>query len=127
MLIQRAGTGTLPPPGFSTPQWSLLASQWNTIPPPSSHILTLGPSTITTGHYDSEGDDADPDSQNKIQGTFGWDNESPERTVQVQRFNIEWRPVTNGEFLRFMTGIGHGKVQAPASWVEESGDYMVSI
>ena len=60
MLIQRAGTGTLPPPGFTTPPWKTLVQQWNSIPNPSSRTVTLGPDTLVMGHDDSEADDADP-------------------------------------------------------------------
>ncbi|KAJ7188576.1 C-type lectin protein [Mycena filopes] len=73
MLIQRAGTGTLPPAGFVAPPWDLLKLQWDATPPPSTDACR----------------------------EYGWDNESPARQVAVGKFKAAWRPVTNKEFLPF--------------------------
>jgi formylglycine-generating enzyme required for sulfatase activity len=58
---------------------------------------------------------------------FGWDNESPTRTVHVKRFKVQWRPVTNGEFETFMLeGKGKGVVSMPESWIsDDDGEYKV--
>ncbi|RPD52159.1 hypothetical protein L226DRAFT_574902 [Lentinus tigrinus ALCF2SS1-7] len=120
MLIQRAGTGMLPPPGFAIPPWATLAAQWDTIPPPATPTVTLGPCTITLGHDDQEPDDVTPELERDVAAhEFGWDNESPARAVHVGAFRVEWRPVTNGEFEAFWRGAGKGVVSMPASWVEE--------
>jgi L-histidine Nalpha-methyltransferase / hercynylcysteine S-oxide synthase len=128
MLIQRAGTGTLPPPGFTMPPFELLTSLWNdksVHPIPISANVVIGPATITIGHNDSEADDddseVDPDHE------FGWDNESPARSVHVEKIRVEWRPVTNGEFLAFWKDDKNG-AEMPCSWVEgEDGDVMVCV
>ncbi|GLB38624.1 putative histidine-specific methyltransferase, SAM-dependent [Lyophyllum shimeji] len=126
MLIQRAGTGTLPPPGFAVPPWTSLAATWDSAPQPKTKTVTLGPALVTLGHDDAEADDTDPVLATKVDGhEFGWDNEHPKRTVQVAKFEIEWRPVTNGQFYDFYTGAGKGKVQLPASWVDEGGEIRV--
>nr|GAT57897.1 predicted protein [Mycena chlorophos] len=123
MLIQRAGTGTLPPAGFATPAWALLKQQWDAMPQPSSKSVTLGPATITMGHNDSEGDDFLPEHELRAEGrTYGWDNESPAREVQVGQFKASWRPVTNEEFFSFWLA---GKAELPKSWVEEDGQVKV--
>ncbi|KAJ7072579.1 C-type lectin protein [Mycena amicta] len=95
MLIQRAGpTGTLPPAGFATPPWELLKQQWDSAPKPSSQFVTLGPTTITIGHDDSEGDDFLPELELQATGhEYGWDNESPAAQVPVGKFKASWRPV----------------------------------
>src|SRR5688572_24658365 len=99
MLIQRAGSGTLPPPGFNSPDWSTLSEQWSQVPPPSSPTVTLGPAQLTMGHDDSEADDPLPhDPADVANHTFGWDNESPARVVEVARFKAEWRAITNREY-----------------------------
>ena len=54
ILIQRAGTGMLPPPGFAVPPWKHLAAQWDAIPPPMTPYATLGPCTLTMGRDDQE-------------------------------------------------------------------------
>ncbi|KAJ3001750.1 hypothetical protein NUW54_g6235 [Trametes sanguinea] len=57
MLIQRAGSGMLPPPGFAPPPWEALAAEWATIPPPTTPTVTLGPCELVLGHDDQEPDD----------------------------------------------------------------------
>ncbi|KAL1746203.1 C-type lectin protein [Schizophyllum fasciatum] len=125
MLIQRAGTGTLPPPGFTTPPWELLKAQWDATPAPSSSTVSLGPAEVTLGHDDAEAEDSLPahaDEAHITQHEFGWDNESPARRVAVGAFRAEWRPVSNGEFAAFWCA---GKVPMPKSWVEEDGEVKV--
>lgn len=125
MLLQRAGTGTIPPTGFVAPVWDVLEESWNAHPEPASEAVTLGPAEITLGHDDDEADD---DSTDVLGHSFGWDNEHPERKVQVGKFKIEWRPVTNGQFYDFYMREGKDmpKVQFPKSWVEIDGGVFVS-
>ncbi|KAI5890367.1 uncharacterized protein SCHCODRAFT_02669525 [Schizophyllum commune H4-8] len=127
MLIQRAGSGTLPPPGFTPPPWDLLKAQWDALPQPATSTVTLGPAEITLGHDDSEGEDSTRQysEQEIVNHEFGWDNESPARRVQVSAFRAEWRPVTNGEFEVYWR-MGEGRVPMPKSWVEEEGEVKVS-
>jgi formylglycine-generating enzyme required for sulfatase activity len=120
MLIQRAGTGTLPPTGFVVPPWSLLKLQWDATPAPSTESVILGPAMLTLGHDDSEADDFLPNLEHEAEGReYGWDNESPARQVEVGKFRAAWRPVTNKEFLSFWRA---GKAELPKSWVEEDGE-----
>ena len=113
MLFQRAGTGTIPPAGFSVPQWSILAKSWDALPPPKSNRVELGPEAVTLGHNDAEADDVSGDVVNH---EFGWDNERPQRTVHVGKFAIEWRPITNGQFYEFYMGEKSGCLDFPVSW-----------
>ena len=118
MLIQRAGTGTLPPPGFTVPPWEALAEQWNaTTRPPTTPTVTLGPTTVVLGHQDCEGDDLKSGITEMVDGhEFGWDNESPARAVEVKQVKMEWRPITNAEYFAFFQD--HKEVGLPPSWVE---------
>ncbi|KAF8621300.1 hypothetical protein AX15_007898 [Amanita polypyramis BW_CC] len=123
MLLQRAGTGTLPPPGLSVPQWSVLTEGWDSLPLPKSDRVVLGPEVITLGHDDFESDDETGDV---VTHEFGWDNEGPQRKVTVGKFAIEWRPITNGQFYEFYMQAGKGYVDFPASWViMEDGEIQV--
>jgi len=123
MLLQRAGTGTLPPQGFSVPQWSIFAKTWDALPAPKSARVELGPEVVTLGHDDVEADD---DTGDVLNHEFGWDNESPQRKVQVDKFAIEWRPITNGQFYDFYAGQGKERgVDFPASWVMVDGEVQV--
>lgn len=127
MLIQRAGTGTLPPPGFATPPWAHLSAQWDATPPPITEAVTLGPCTLTIGHDDRESDDQLPENEHDVVGhTFGWDNESPRREVEVGKFKIEWRPVSNGEFFAFWKRMA-GAIALPPSWVQDGEDFKVPM
>ncbi|KAJ7780841.1 DUF323 domain-containing protein [Mycena maculata] len=125
MLLQRAGSGTLPPPGFAPPPWESLAETWNSAPEPVSSSVTLGPTTVTLGHDDNEAEDEVPEIATDVAGhEFGWDNEHPKREVHVDEFRIEWRPVTNGQFFKYYIG-QDGAVPIPASWVELDGKMHV--
>ncbi|KAJ6585392.1 DUF323 domain-containing protein [Mycena capillaripes] len=122
MLLQRAGSGTLPPPGFTPPPWESLAETWNSAPEPESSTVTLGPTTITLGHDDTEAEDA---FASDVAGhEFGWDNEHPKREAHVDEFRIEWRPVTNGQFFKYYVS-QDGEVSFPASWVQVDGEIHV--
>ncbi|KAJ3569595.1 hypothetical protein NP233_g4946 [Leucocoprinus birnbaumii] len=128
MLLQRAGSGTRPPFGFTQPPWHILSSQWSHVPLPSTSTVTVGPSKVTLGHSDSEALDKLPSHMHDVHDhVFGWDNESPARTVDVKQIKVEWRPVTNGEFEAFMLeGKGKGVVSMPKSWIQDSdGNYKV--
>lgn len=125
ILIQRAGTGMLPPPGFAIPPWKQLAAQWDAVSPPTTPHATLGPCTLTMGHDDQEPDDLRADLAAAVSGhEFGWDNESPPRAVAVAQFKASWRPVTNGEFLDYWRA-GKGSVPLPPSWVLEDDEVRV--
>ena len=124
MLIQRAGSGMLPPPGFTIPPWATLAAQWDAVPPPTTPHATLGPCVLTIGHEDQEPDDLRPDLAAAVAGhEFGWDNEHPRRQVEVGEFKIEWRPVTNGEFYAWYVEKGKDVVQFPASFSLQKPDW----
>lgn len=128
MLLQRAGTGTIPPSGFAPPPWSSLVKNWDAQPVPESPTVTLGPTTISLGHDDDERLDEDPNYRTDVKGhDFGWDNEHPARKDDVGEFKISWRPVTNGEFYEYWSGEGKEMVQFPKSWVEENGEVMVRL
>lgn len=124
MLIQRAGTGTIPPStgGFSTPCWESLAEVWDATPGLSNATVTLGPATVELGHDDFEAEDESLDVRDH---ELGWDNEHPKRKVDVGEFRIEWRPITNGQFYEYWK-TSEGKIPIPKSWVMSNGDVMVS-
>lgn len=123
MLLQRAGTGTVPPTGFITPNWSVLKSSWDSAPAPPESSVVLGPATIVLGHDDFEADD---DSTDVAGHAFGWDNEHPQRQVQVNEFKIDWRPISNGQFYEFYKSKGKEmQVPFPASWISVDGEIQV--
>lgn len=117
MLLQ--SSLSLPPPGFSTPQWSSLSEQWNAEFSPSKLITFTEPTTVILGHDDKESDDHLFESDEWRTHEFGWDCEHGKQTVVVKPFKIESLPVTNLEYLSYMKS---NQITAiPASWVSSDG------
>ena len=52
---------------------------------------------------------------------FGWDNEFDEHDVYVPAFGIQKFPVTNGDWLHFVSDGG----PVPAFWIEREGDFFL--
>lgn len=128
MLMQRAGSGTVPPPGFTTPPWTSLRNKWAAALSPSSSSVVIDAQHLTVGHDDSESDDILSELSLDIENhEFGWDNESPRREIVVGSFKIDWRPITNGEYFAYRKTLldAGGTVALPASWVEEDGSISV--
>ncbi|KAH9820884.1 Histidine-specific methyltransferase, SAM-dependent [Teratosphaeria destructans] len=56
----------------------------------------------------------DPDTSDGPMRHFGWDVEKPVRKARVGAFKAQARPVTNGEYARYMQATGTSRL--PASW-----------
>ncbi|ESK95188.1 duf323 domain-containing protein [Moniliophthora roreri MCA 2997] len=129
MLLQRSGTGTIPPPGFAIPNWESLAQTWDALPLPQESTVKLGPATVIIGHDDADYEDKLPEkAKDVVNHEYGWDNEHPKRQVNVGEFRIESRPVTNGQFYAAYKE-DHEKdtkrFKFPSSWIEQNGEIMV--
>jgi formylglycine-generating enzyme required for sulfatase activity len=132
MLLQVADgtpTSTRPPSGFAVPQWDLLSKQEMVahevfISDKACTTVTLGPASVTLGHQDIDKDDHLPLTK---EHSFGWDNESPPRSVEVPQFKIEWRPVSNGQYYEFLKGAKNEEIRLkfPSSWVQIGDDVFV--
>lgn len=105
MLLQ--SNKVKPPPGVTMPDFEALANaakqnaqpnQWFTIP---EARITLGI------------DDAEDDLETKRY--FGWDNEKPAREVDVHSFEVQARPITNGEYAEYLRKTSSKAL--PVSWV----------
>ena len=57
----------------------------------------------------------DPESNDGPSRYFGWDNEKPPRNVSVGSFEAKARPITNGEYARYMEERNIEKT--PKSWI----------
>ncbi|MBV8198286.1 MAG: DinB family protein, partial [Candidatus Eremiobacteraeota bacterium] len=57
------------------------------------------------------------------EATFGWDNEFERTEVPVGAFDIATRPVTNGDWLRFLALGG----PVPAFWRERNGEWLLRL
>ena len=106
MLLQ--SDKTRPPPGMA-PDFETMAKQARKAAVPNEWIKVPA-STITVGLNDPETDDG-PDRY------FGWDNEKPQRSVNVPAFEAQARPLTNEDYARFLDQTGRDGL--PASWTTE--------
>ena len=108
MLLQ--SDKTVPPPDLTRPDFETLAkkaemeaveNEWFTIP---TNDIVLGLD--------------DPENAGGPRRYFGWDIEKPARTTTVHSFQAKARPITNGEYLTYLTD--KGLTSIPASWTETS-------
>jgi len=116
MLVQ--SERVVPPPGVVKPDFEALAktstanaveNQWFTVPDADIEIGLGDPQKdATTTRY------------------FGWDNEKPPRSAHVRSFHAKARPITNGEYAKYL--VETGKSALPASWTEHpySNDEVAS-
>ncbi|KAL9622589.1 MAG: hypothetical protein Q9160_003086 [Pyrenula sp. 1 TL-2023] len=104
MLLQ--SDRILPPPGASAPDFSRMAIEaaQHAVPNEWFHI----PATSLTLGIDDPENDVGPDRY------FGWDNERPPRLSEVHAFEAKARPITNGEYARYLEK--NALVAVPASW-----------
>lgn len=120
MLIQRAGSGTVPPPTI-VPDWEALAKVWDAEVSATANVPTvvrIGPTQVTIGHDDFEAEDLSAPEGWSSSYEFGWDNEHPKRTVSTGAVDISTRPITNNDYLTFLSKQSRlGEKDIPASWV----------
>ena len=110
MLLQ--SDKTLPPPGI-VPDFVALGKQARGAAIPNQWI-TIPATTVLLGLDDPEHYDG-PDRY------FGWDNEKPQRHVNVPAFEAQARPLTNEDYARYLYQTGQDTV--PASWVSKRSSH----
>ena len=103
MLLQ--SDKTLPPPG-AIPDFEALAKQAEKSAVPNEWVR-IPSSKLSVGLNDPE-NALGPDRY------FGWDNEKPERKVEVPAFEAKARPVTNEDYARYLDQTQ--QIKLPASW-----------
>jgi formylglycine-generating enzyme required for sulfatase activity len=105
MLLQ--SDKTLPPTGVERPNFEEISRKAKKDEKPNKWF-TIPAQTVKIGLDDSN-EEVMPKS------SFGWDNEKPHRTVYVRAFEAQARPITNGEYAKYLQA--HGIQTLPASWV----------
>ncbi|KAI8987005.1 hypothetical protein BDB01DRAFT_719898 [Pilobolus umbonatus] len=119
MLIQ--SPRTLSPKGVSVPGWKLALDKKQPLPKllplSSARKLKVFTGLVSLGHYDHEKMDLSAKYKHDVE--FGWDNEHPVRQVAVRAFEIDSRPITNGEYYTYMKERNISNI--PASWSVENG------
>lgn len=109
MLLQ--SDKTLPPIGVDRPNFEQISRQAKINEKPNKWF-TIPQQTIEIG-LDDCNEEVMPNK------SFGWDNEKPQRRVTVHAFEAQARPITNGEYAKYIQEEG---IQTyPASWVFNRG------
>jgi L-histidine Nalpha-methyltransferase / hercynylcysteine S-oxide synthase len=105
MLLQ--SSKTLSPPGATKPEFEQLdaKAEMGSVPNEWFRVPT---NEVKIGLEDPE-NDLGPDRY------FGWDNEKSPRNVRVAAFEAQGRPISNGEYARYLWETGSTVI--PASWV----------
>lgn len=106
MLVQ--SEKTQPPLGTPAPDFEAMAREARAKAVPNKWFRV--PEQKFTIGIDDSNDDT------KTKRYFGWDNESPARTVTVPAFSAKATAITNGEYARYMQETGARTL--PASWCE---------
>ncbi|CAG8922471.1 unnamed protein product [Penicillium salamii] len=105
MLLQ--SDKTMPPTGRERPDFEHMSRQAKLNEKPNKWF-SIPQQTFKIGLDDSR-ESSLPES------SFGWDNEKPEREVTVGAFESQARPITNGEYAKYLQKTGVHNY--PASWV----------
>ncbi|KAL1952942.1 hypothetical protein VTO42DRAFT_3926 [Malbranchea cinnamomea] len=109
MLVQ--SERILPPPRVDKPDFEAMARD-AAAKAVSNEWFQIPQQNISIGF-----DDPDPAALPAV--SFGWDNEKPRRTANVDAFSAKARPITNGEYLQYILA---NKIRTiPASWIEKGG------
>lgn len=90
--------------------------------------VTYPASTVEIGHDDF--DHLDEQTPYDPAHTFGWDNESPKRTVDVPAFKVSLLPISNSDYLKFWESKSSVEKQAylPGSWtVGSEGNVSIKV
>ncbi|KIL86960.1 hypothetical protein FAVG1_09513 [Fusarium avenaceum] len=104
MTIQ--SPNVLPPPGLSRPDFPKLAKEAASRRV-SNPWFTIPEQNFTIGYHDPESDSG----PNRF---FAWDNEREPYDVQVMQIEAQGRPVSNGEYAKYLVNANDPYV--PATW-----------
>lgn len=110
MLLQ--SDRILPPPGVA-PDFVALGKQAREAAVPNQWI-SIPATTLTVGLNDPENDHG-PDRY------YGWDNEKPQRKVNVPAFEAQARPLTNQDYAIYLFQTGQDAM--PASWTTDTSSH----
>lgn len=104
MLIQ--SERTLPPPAVPRPDFRKFFHDARQESRPNEWF-SIPEKTLSVGLHD--------DGHSVPRDSFGWDNEKPQRKITVKAFEAQARPITNGEYAKYLQA--NQLPQKPESWV----------
>ncbi|KAI9205608.1 histidine-specific methyltransferase [Polychytrium aggregatum] len=118
MLVQ--SDHTLPPAGIVRPK---RLGQQPLVPLAPAALAQVSAGQVTLGTLHREQDDGNAGSS----FVFGWDNESPELTVQVDGFSVQNRPVAVQEYYKFWCAQGKPESLLPKSWTDDGAAVKTAL
>ncbi|KAK4051527.1 hypothetical protein OIV83_002667 [Microbotryomycetes sp. JL201] len=126
----QACTSLRPATGLKAPDFASLSHSWNERINFEGEVrhktLDFPAQSIEIGHDDSESlDDKTPYEEDH---EFGWDIENPRRSAHVEAFRIDAVPVSNKQYLEFLTSqaTDSERLLIPASWYADKGAALSS-
>lgn len=126
ICLQAAGSLNLPP-GTAIPDFVSLARQAKRDfgQNGGGQRLSFESHQVTVGHDD--GDTVDDQTPFDPAREYGWDVEHPRRQLQIDAFEIDALPISNGEYQQWLvrTGQTSNKALTPSSWTDETGEVSV--
>lgn len=116
MLLQ--SEKTLPPTGIPAPEFADIAQNAKLTATPNEWF-SIPKQTVMVGLDDQYQIAVPKDS-------YGWDNEKPQRKITVHSFEAQGRPITNGEYAKYLQANTLRAI--PASWllVHADQDYPIA-
>ncbi|KAE8354165.1 Aldehyde/histidinol dehydrogenase [Aspergillus coremiiformis] len=117
MLIQ--SDKMLPPPAAEWPDFEKMYHEARKAQKPNEWF-SIPEQTLPIGLDGADGNDVPPTA-------YGWDNEKPARLVTVPAFEAQGRPITNGEYAKFLQVTQSRR--KPASWIltHSNEDYVIPL
>ncbi|GAA5881500.1 hypothetical protein JCM3774_000137 [Rhodotorula dairenensis] len=126
ICLQAAGSLNIPP-GAAIPDFVSLSRQAKRDLGQNGggHRISFESQQLTVGHDDD--DTVDDQSPFDPAREYGWDVEHPRRQLQVDAFEIEALPISNGEYQQWLAKTGQisKKALIPSSWTDETGEVCV--
>lgn len=104
-----------PPPLLAAPDFKLMSSQAKMRAVPNEWFTV--PRTRVSIGLDDE-----PSANRVPKHSFGWDNEKPNREVDVPAFSAKARPITNGEYAAYLEQNYINTI--PSSWVAKPAEMV---
>lgn len=123
-IALQASSALNTPPSVMIPDFKSLSEGWTRLMKHEGSsrqaVLTFPDSRLSLGQDDLEA--WDQTTEFDPSHAFGWDVENPKREVEVPAFKMDVSPVTNGEYLAWLSKQGSTEGFFPASWSGEGTD-----
>lgn len=124
-IVLQAADSLQPTKSFLTPDFKSLSKSWNSSIKTQgkvarSTILEFESQSVKVGQNDDDRQDLSAPFDEQF--SMGWDVESPERYIQVDRFKLEALPVSNLEYFNYLASLPSTTeskkigINFPSSW-----------